>query len=446
MALHSGYDSVGDVTMRPASESIQALAPLPTGVIRSVGLLLASLMFIGCATHPVGRVARVSASKSISPDCRQAHCPTLEKVSLQQVSQSARPPLGWPSLPSLVGQPLAISEATTVRLLAWNELQALAIRGDSTNRLLTDPWACNSDEEPAACLQAALHWQATHAGSLAIARAGEAFLGLQECYLQNELLEQARRGSDRRERMLEKFREHGLPLKVDPRELDRQRLELERQFAQLAREYQAATIGLELLLELTHEPTAPIWPTVTQPNFVFPSDLPACLELAKHKRADRQALLSIQSCLEIVPPEQLTGLGNSLSPWSSLTLPPPPVHWLSCRRSDWEEKARKHLQTQLCTLLAENEKQLTLEVNLAYARRWTASEQLRITEELVASLQSSLADIEQLRSIEPVDVAGFLELEQRLMAAESQRVAATIEQAKAELELAKAIGILPQQD
>jgi hypothetical protein len=32
------------------------------------------------------------------------------------------------------------------------------------------------------------------------------------------------------------------------------------------------------------------------------------------------------------------------------------------------------------------------------------------------------------------------------MAAESQKVTATIEQAKAELELAKAIGILPQQD
>ena len=38
----------------------------------------------------------------------------------------------------------------------------------------------------------------------------------------------------------------------------------------------------------------------------------------------------------------------------------------------------------------------------------------------------------------------FLELEQRLMAAESQRVTAVIEQAKSELDLAKAIGSLAE--
>ncbi|MFO0262003.1 MAG: TolC family protein, partial [Planctomycetota bacterium] len=102
------------------------------------------------------------------------------------------------------------------------------------------------------------------------------------------------------------------------------------------------------------------------------------------------------------------------------------------------------LRTQLCALLAENQKQISLEVNLAFARRWTAIEQLRIADESIASLQQSLEDIEQLRAIEPVNMERFLELEQRLMAAESQRVTAVIEQAKSELDLAKAIGSLAE--
>ncbi|MFO0033617.1 MAG: hypothetical protein ACK55S_00230, partial [Planctomycetota bacterium] len=71
-------------------------------------------------------------------------------------------------------------------------------------------------------------------------------------------------------------------------------------------------------------------------------------------------------------------------------------------------------------------------------------EQLRIADESIASLQQSLEDIEQLRAIEPVNMERFLELEQRLMAAESQRVTAVIEQAKSELDLAKAIGSLAE--
>lgn len=433
--------------MRPASNLIPNHDPRP---VRAGGLvclwltLLVVLLSAGCALKPFARKSAVTLCGNSAECSPQACCPVAEKISLTQVPLATRPDLSWQSLPSLAGQPLAISEAVSVRLLSWEELQTLAVQGDSTCQLLAAPLPCLERAETPACLRTALDFQAAHAGNLAIARASEALLGLQECYLQNQLLEQARQGSDRRERILEKFRTQGLPLDLDARELDRQRLELDRQFAQLAREYQTATVGLELLLNLSHEPTIPIWPTQPILPLGLPDDLPSCLERAQQKRADRQALLALQSCLGAVAPEQLTGQAGALSPWAELTIPPPPASWLLCRRADWEDAARSQLRTQLCALLAENQKQISLEVNLAFARRWTAIEQLRIADESIASLQQSLEDIEQLRAIEPVNMERFLELEQRLMAAESQRVTAVIEQAKSELDLAKAIGSLAE--
>lgn len=400
-------------------------------------LVVCLLSSIGCASRALWTVPSVPSSA-----CLQPACPDLERASLPQVPLETRPSLQWPALPGLTGQPLEIAETSTVRLLSWEELCRLATRGDSGSRLLYSVPPSGMNSAHRTCLRNALACQAKHQASAAIARAGEAYLGLHTCYLQNELLQQARQGSARRERMLAKIRQQGLELDFDPRELDRQRLELDQQFAQLAREYQAATVALELLLELENSPTIPIWPVDSFIPFKPPAELPACIELARQQRPDRQALIALQSCLPTISPEQLAGFAGGLAPWSALTIPPLPARWLNCRRSEWESEARTQLQHQLCALLAENEKQLLLEVNLAFARRWSSTEQLRIAAERETSLQRSLDDLEALRTVEPVKIERFLELEQRLATAQSQRVSAAIEQAKAELELARAIGLV----
>lgn len=400
-------------------------------------LALLPLLSVGCASRSSHSNLNVSSRACISQPC-----PTLAKASLTQVPLESRAALLWPELPELTGKPLEIAEASSVRVLSWQELCLLATRGDTNSRLLSSAPQSGATATTPTCLQAALACQAKHLASQAVARAGEAYLGLHACYLQNELLQRAREGSERRERMLAKIRQHDLKLELDPRELDRQRLELDKQFAQLAREYQAATVGLELLLELENSPTTPLWPSDSSVPCELPEELPGCLELARKQRPDRQALLALQSCLQSTPAEQLIGLANGLTPWSALTIPPLPARWLNCHRADWEAAARSQLQHQLCALLAENEKQLVLEVNLAFARRWNSREQQRIAEELEASLRQSLDDIEALRAVEPVNIERFLELEQRLASAQSQRVSAAIEQAKAKLDLARAIGLL----
>lgn len=402
------------------------------------------LLVGGCAGRGSGSI---SACPSTSA------CSVPAEAELVTVPWAERPDIEYRDLEELTGQPLEIAEAQSVRLLGWQDLVALVRRADGRSRLLSNtsppsqPADCfaNTSSVPQ-CLLDALAWQAEREAQTTIARAGEAYLGLQECYLQNELLLAAREGSGRRQRILDKFKANGLTLDVDSRELERQALNLDRQFARLAKEYQSATIGLELLLHLSHQPTVPLWPTNSSFPGSVPAELPACLELAFEHRPDRQALLALKSCLDSISPEQLTPLITSLSPWSHLTLPLPPALCIGQRRSTWERQVREQLHLQLCELLHENEKQITLEVNLAFARRWTANEQLRISIETVTSLQSSLDDVEALRAIEAVNIQNFLELEQRLAAAQSERVGAVLEQAKSELELATAIGVLDAKD
>ncbi|MFO0455738.1 MAG: TolC family protein, partial [Planctomycetota bacterium] len=100
---------------------------------------------------------------------------------------------------------------------------------------------------------------------------------------------------------------------------------------------------------------------------------------------------------------------------------------------------------QLCELIAENEKQIQLEVNLAFARRWEAQEQLNLQAEVLQSLKASLSDQEALQNVEQLDVKEYFQLEQRIAEAKSKLVSAVINKAKAELELARVIGSLPAQ-
>lgn len=352
-----------------------------------------------------------------------------------------RPAIFWPELSQWRGEPLEIAEATSLRTLSWEQVTSLAPQADATHRLLRQQaGACSSAEPAAGCWQQAVNFQAQHSSQAAIARAGEAYLGLQECYLQNELLLSARRGSERQARMLEKFRANGLTLAVDSREVDRQQLDLDSQFARLAREYQTATTGLELLLNLQRQPTLPIWPTTALPAWELPEELNACLEFALANRADRQALQSLSRCVSTAPVEQITALAGSFSPWAGLLLPAPAKRLLKCSRQESERWVREQFHRQLCELLAENEKQVLLETNLAFAQRWEAREQLAIQQDLLTSLKASLSDLESLRAVEQVNLERYLQLEQRIAAAESKLVASAIARAKAELELARAIG------
>ncbi|MFM7738908.1 MAG: hypothetical protein ACKO9H_05855, partial [Planctomycetota bacterium] len=89
--------------------------------------------------------------------------------------------------------------------------------------------------------------------------------------------------------------------------------------------------------------------------------------------------------------------------------------------------------------------QIQLDVNLAFARRWEAQEQLNLQAEVLQSLKASLADQESLQDVEQLDVKEYFQLEQRIAAAKSKLVSAVINKAKAELELARVIGSLPVQ-
>lgn len=283
-------------------------------------------------------------------------------------------------------------------------------------------------------------FQSQHSAQEAVARAGEAYLGLQESYLQNELLLAAQKGSQQHARMLDKFRSNGLSLPIDSREVDRQQLELNSQFALLAREYQTATTGLELLLSLERQPTQPIWPSDSLPELNIPEELPECLASGLACRADRQALLQLACSVESAPLEKLSSIASLTSPWASLFLPLPEKTLLGCVRAESEQAIREQLRRQLCDFIAENQKQIQLEVNLAFASRWEAREQLVIQSELLASLKASLNDFDASREVEQPDVKRYFELSQRIVAAESKLVSAVIARAKADLALARAIG------
>lgn len=397
-------------------------------------LALLVLPLFGCATH---------RGHQRTSDCPNPGCVVQPKIALPVTPITERPNIGWEELAELQGEPLTIAEATSVRLLSWDEILTLAPKGDATSRLLKDSVTSSCEDSASGCIQQALAYQSRHSAQTAIARSGEAYLGLQECYLQNQLLLEARSGSEKQGRMLEKFRENGIEIPVDFRELERQQLELDSQFARLAKEYQTATTGLELLLNLEHQPTNPIWPTTTQPNFSLCEDLPSCLESGLANRSDRQALLTLSCCIETVPLEKVTALAGSFSPWAGLMLPLPAKTLLGCNRDEEEAVIRDKFRQQLCELIAENEKQIQLEVNLAFARRWEAQEQLNVQAEMLQSLKASLADLEALREVEQIDVEKYFQLEQRIATAESKLVTAVISKAKADLELARAIGSLP---
>jgi hypothetical protein len=396
-------------------------------------LALLVLPLLGCASH---------RAHQRSDECPPPGCTVQSKVALPVSELAERPNLSWEQLPDLQGQPLEIAEANSVRLLSWDELLTLAPQADATSRLLKNSIVSSCEEPADSCIQQAIVCQAKHSAQASIARAGEAYLGLHECYLQNQLLLDARSGSEKQGRMLEKFRENGVDVPIDFRELERQELELNSQFARLAKEYQTATTGLELLLNLEHQPTIPLWPTTMQPPLSLCDDLPLCLDSALANRADRQALLTLSCCVETVPLEKINFLASSFSPWAGLMLPLPLKTLLGCNREEEEKNIRERFRQQLCELIAENEKQIQLEVNLAFARRWEAQEQLSLQAEVVRSLKASLADQESLQNVEQVDVEKYFQLEQRIVAAKSKLVTAVINKAKGDLELARAIGSL----
>ncbi|MFM7740524.1 MAG: hypothetical protein ACKO9H_14045, partial [Planctomycetota bacterium] len=405
--------------MRPATYPHPLLSML-------AALALLVLPLSGCASH---------RARHRSNECSAPACTIQPKVAIPVSELAERPDLSWEELPELQGRPLEIAEATTVRLLSWDEILALAPRADATNRLLSNPVSSNCAEPADNCIQQSLAWQAKHSAQASIARAGEAYLGLHECYLQNQLLLEARTGSEKQGRMLDKFRENGVDIPIDSRELERQELELNSQFARLAKEYQTATTGLELLLNLEHQPTVPLWPTTMQPELSLCDDLPLCLDSALKNRADRQALLTLSCCVETVPLEKINFLASSFSPWAGLMLPLPVKTLLGCDSEEEEKTIREKFRQQLCELIAENEKQIQLDVNLAFARRWEAQEQLNLQTEVLQSLKASLTDQESLQAVEQLDVKEYFQLEQRIAAAKSKLVSAVINKAKAELEL-----------
>ena len=413
--------------MRPATSTHPLLSML-------AALALLVLPLLGCATH---------RAHQRSNDCPPAGCTVQPKVALQVTDLAERPKLSWGQLPDLQGEPLEIAEATSVRLLSWDEILELAPKADATSRLLRNSSTSSCDDPCNNCLQQVLACQAKHSAQASITRAGEAYLGLHECYLQNQLLLEAQTGSEKQRRMLERFRENGVEVPLDFRELDRQEFELNGQFARLAKEYQTATTGLELLLNLEHQPMVPLWPTTSQPALALCEELPLCLNSALANRADRQALLTLSSCIETVPLEKINLLASSFSPWAGLMLPLPAKTLLGCYREEEEAIIRAKFRQQLCDLIAENEKQIQLEVNLAFARRWEAQEQLNLQSDVLESLKASLEDQEELQNVEQIDVEKYFQLEQRIAAAKSKLVTAVISKAKAELELARAIGSLP---
>lgn len=397
-------------------------------------LALLVLPMFGCASQ---------RAHQRSNECPPADCVVQPKVALPVSELAERPNLSWEQLPDLPGRPLEIAEATSVRLLSWDEILAIAPKADATSRLLSGPNASNCKEPPDSCLKQSIAYQAKHAAQASIARAGEAYLGLHECYLQNQLLLQARTGIEKQGRMLKKFRENGVDIPLDFRELERQELELNSQFARLAKEYQTATTGLELLLNLEHQPTVPLWPTTMQIPLFLCDELPRCLDHAMANRADRQALLALSYCIETVPLEKINLLASSLSPWAGLMLPLPMKTLLGCNSEAEERIIREQFRQQLCALIAENEKQIQLEVNLAFARRWEAQEKLNLQAEVLQSLKASLSDQEALQNVEQLDVKEYFQLEQRIAEAKSKLVSAVINKAKAELDLARVIGSLP---
>lgn len=415
--------------MRPATLPYPLLSML-------AALALLVLPLLGCASHRAHRR---------SNECPPTGCTVQPKVALPVSELADRPNLSWEQLPDLQGRTLEIAEATSVRLLSWDELLTLAPKADATSRLLSNTINTNCEEPVDNCIQQSLAWQAKHSAQASIARAGEAYLGLHECYLQNQLLLDARSGLEKQGRMLEKFRENGVDVPFDSRELERQELELNSQFARLAKEYQTATTGIELLLNLEHQPTVPLWPTTMRPALSLCDDLPLCLDSALANRADRQALLTLSCCVETVPREKINFLASSFSPWAGLALPLPVKTLLGCNSEEEEKAIREKFRHQLCELIAENEKQIQLEVNLAFARRWEAQEQLNLQAEVLQSLKASLSDQEALQNVEQLDVKEYFQLEQRIAEAKSKLVSAVINKAKAELELARVIGSLPAQ-
>lgn len=368
-------------------------------------------------------------------------CPTAPREwALKPVAE--RLPITFAELPDLQGLPLTVEESTSVRSMTLAEVRHLAAAESPSAQALRNHRSrleCRPEGAPP-CLLLALDAQADQEELQANGQATEAYFNLVEIYLQHELLFEGRSDIDRLERIFQKLQENDLAKSMDPLTPERQRLELESQFAELATRYQQLTTGLEIQLNLRMDAAQPIWPEVTPEGGA--ANLPTreqAVAAGLANRRDLQALQYLLECSSCLSPAEILGLGSAAQPFLGLGKR---VQGRILARATDPDSTGQHsaARDQLCQWIAAKQKQIQLEVNQAFAEFWNSRQQVDLRLAYLASLSNSLQRQEQLREIEMVDVQNRLDLERQQRQARAELVTDLVNRERAYWKLQLACG------
>jgi hypothetical protein len=325
---------------------------------------------------------------------------------------SAREVTGWP-LNRVLSQPTGLIRTLT-------ESQCLSLAHAATpiaNGIeFHKQWLIQHN---AACpeLVAAMGHQASHERNQHANQALELFLNLANVSSQQPTLESSHLILEQTTNAIKKFRDAGIEVPFDSKELDRQHLELDERTIELWQQQQKLTRGLEQLLSL--EPnTRPIWTTDIQPVVEQNLDPETQFALAISQRGDLQALIALSNDCSQLTANQIASLVGSAAPWAGGGLPRPVAAlWWQCQLKDQIERKIQNLslleltrrREQLMSLVESKKRAIKREIVDAM-ETFTGHQLLLMTKQRrLQSLRDSIAAAETANDDAPLNPVKHLQ-------------------------------------
>jgi hypothetical protein len=323
------------------------------------------------------------------------------------------------------GWPIADQQPERLRELTFENCARLA-RASSpvANQIETHrTWLASSCETPAVLL-AAMECQAAHERNLHAATALEGYLNLVDIYAQQPIFEQAFAIFVDADASLRKLQSAGFGMESDPAELEREKIKLEQQVAELRYSQSRLQDGLEGLLHLAPQSGQPIWTRYVAREvgeLGGIEDFDQAREVAFANRGDLQALMLLASDCSMISNETLTRLVASAQPMLGPGLVKSAVaRWWQCALKDELERLEAQesaaRRRQLNQLIEAKRQMIAGEVQeiLHSLRRHRELAELKHRE--LESLQDSIAAAEKAKDERPLDFAKYQQ--QRLRALE----------------------------
>lgn len=293
-------------------------------------------------------------------------------------------------------------------------------------------WLKTLKRTPPAILNAMTH-QARFERSKHRQLATEAYYNLVKVYTKPPILHRTDEVLQASEMALEKFREAGIEIPGDPQELQRRRVEITEQYAEVRFNQLRLNDALDSLLNLAPAPKEPLWtdfqasvhPPVQNESETVESETVESeaveseaveletIELALSQRGDLQALEQLSCDSQTLSLDFLRGsdAGSGLM-GAGFEMPPAAKFW-QCRVKDEIERLKQSAQCerkrQLQMLVENKKEQIRLEVrqSLQAIEKHQASLKLKLIR--LDNLRESMAAAEKAKDIRPVDFKSRLE-------------------------------------